>query len=411
MSNYNYEQNKFYDWLLNIDDIMFKKIYVDGTEENYINQIQPILSKLEKLLVEYDTFKFYHNKYSTSKIELIVDNVYGALAVSEDIAIKELSLLYKQTCLYIKPFKFEFELDIELIDIINLIHKTLREPTEQSLYNLTVKNDFLYQIDQDIDNIEDILKLKYNEISKKIKIYIQDIFDELDILIYDLTHDLLNKDIFKIESSYELLIDNIIIGIYEQFGDKLYYDIPTIDINYKNISIKLVCTKLKIDKYLIKLFNSESIETNLIKYCRIYFDKLEENFNELRKINLSKSLIDVQYVNTLEDVEYNYKSTMNAYYKNIVLYNELIEAGNDVYILDLGIYIKELKHNPNKDFIISKYTFLVNHYGIHNIYTKREFENKYSHIIKIYKTTNINKSVNYYIQEEIINRLFSKIIS
>jgi hypothetical protein len=47
---------------------------------------------------------------------------------------------------------------------------------------------------------------------------------------------------------------------------------------------------------------------------------------------------------------------------------------------------------------ITKYTYLINHYKLHMIYTKSDFDNKYNDIIKMYEKTHDNKNVGYYIQ-------------
>ena len=60
---------------------------------------------------------------------------------------------------------------------------------------------------------------------------------------------------------------------------------------------------------------------------------------------------------------------------------------------------------------ITKYTYLINHYNLHIIYTKSEFDSKYNDIIKMYEKTHDNKIVGYYIQKEIVNTLFNKILN
>jgi hypothetical protein len=413
-------ENAIQNWLLTeLNTYIYESIEVDGTEQNYLTCIKLRIDNLKIVLDEFDNkFKLItpeiYQKYRSELEDKVNHIIMTAINRSEQIATTELDLIYKPLYLVLSEFEFEFELDMDLIPIIYQIHKSFRIQIESTPYIITIKNKFIYQIDQDSLYMDDILTEIYDDLSTRIKSHIQTVTLELDMYIATIEYQLLNVEIFNIKKTFESIVDCLTSSMYEQFNDKSQYLIPNIEIS--NFNIKLLSNRiLKLDNHLIKqliIKNINSTETNIFKYCREYLNKLEPTFIEQRKINLSKSLADIQNQYMIkEEVPYTYKDTLQSYNKSIKLYNDLIDVGNDVYILNLDTYIKQLKNDANKDMKITKYTYLINHNNLHLIYTKSDFESKYNDIIKMYEKTHDNKNVGYYIQKEIVNTLFNKILN
>ena len=133
------------EWIESIDKTMYDEIVVDGTEENYINFIKPKIIKYEELLKEFDEkFKLItpeiYNRYRQQLSISIYTNIDKAIDISEQISMKELSILYKSIYKNLKPFELDFQLDTKLIDIINFVRKTLKEQIKYWINPINMTN-------------------------------------------------------------------------------------------------------------------------------------------------------------------------------------------------------------------------------------------------------------------------------
>ena len=353
--------NKFKNINIISDDLL------TGTEEQYINYFKPLKDNMDKILANYKNYFFY------TKSEL-VDNEYQNIKTNflrshNDIFIKfkniAVNYIYKQIrgkLERIDNHKFEENDADEVINYVNYVKKEILADDNIILYykeyvdsllsfleNITIKN-----IITNLVEIKDKYTKQYILINDKMNKFYNDyankVWDDLEkctknifSLFETIKDNMINFMKFQLES-YKLTIHSYNLRLEEVRGKNTY---PFV-ISVLNNNLKEVSLVNEID-VMIKNYTSK------IEYFR-------DIFNEYRYTNLQKYIEEIPKINNNVD-------------KTKTTFEKLIALKYDVYYLD--IYPSKYYIYKTNNFVKEKYDFVSQKINLLQIYTKKEFENKY----------------------------------
>lgn len=341
---------------------------IDGSEEQYINYIKPLKDNIDKILVNYENNFFYtkselvDEEYKNIKTNFL--RTYNDIFTKfKNVAVKSINKEVREKLEKITKHNFEENDADEVITYTNYIKKEILADKNIRLYYKEYV-DSLLKFLEDV-TIKNILINLVGIKDKYVKQYFQ-VYDKMNKFYNDYSSkiwDDLEKCAKNIFSSFETIKENMINFM------KFQLDTYKLTIHSYNLRLEEVRGKNNYP-FVISILNNNIKEVSLVNendtMIKNYTNKIEyftDRFIEFRNTNLQKYIEEIPNIN-------------NNLEKTKITVDKLKLLKYDINFLDI-LPSKYYIYKTN-NFVKEKYDFVSQKINILQIYTKTEFESKYS---------------------------------
>jgi len=400
-----------------IDNNKFNEIQVDGTQSNWDANIVPVINYRDEILKQFDNLFNLTTpsvrKENRERIKEKFDTViFNAQTKSLELSNTALELIYTQT-------------------ILNQTHQVVFDPSQTfSTWSATVLTPILNQTVSRISNTpyleenksqwenktkskfetkSQVFKQTHNNIKVKLAEYIDSQCGLIKGFLVKEQTDLLSIQAKDILISFSSAVNKILTKFEEEIIFKLGFQtekcewnlamsepISKIPIDFANINVldEIIVGSQARSKKLSQL-NSyvDGMKTMKLVIELYLLDVFEEKFNRVRLSLLSDALVARQI--DYHQIQYSLTDWVKfkQFHQNHhQLYEQIVGGNNNVSYLNLFSDInKYMEINPSlitsvvKPRCLVRYMYLVNNTDLFNIYETDDFEEKFKHIIPIYK--------------------------